>query len=307
MSAPYWTYPSSLNGRIEPSCADAQGSLSVYYYGATYYYTYGYSGSSYTYDAGYTYDWDTETDNVFLLGEDTCSLPSYRVHQQDAVYISQATADLTSIDVVYFCWKLLTRSDMPHSPRTLTSDSVEFKNSGIAAYGDGAFGIILPKTFSSGFLEKDSDRIVNVQGTSNDGDYRISSVPWDLWAASTEGVGPTQMGRVGQAPTAARWIGPGDADPAPATPSDLKLYKNGQVAIIEAPSITAETVSGGVTITIPGWRWRGRAYVDGTLRTELYETRAGRGWQRNAMAMHVAKLSGAHTIKFELSLERIDS
>lgn len=298
--SPFWQHPGTLNGRILPECTDAQGAVSLYYYGGAYYYSY----VSYAYVSGYSYDYTTETDHVFCLGADICESPSYRFSTDDTTHVEQTIADLTDIDVVYFCWRLRTSENMPQ-PRTLTGTSVEFKT-GMGAYGDGAPGIVLPKAFTSGFLSTDEDQILTVSGTtSNDGTYRIAGVPWD-----TYGVGTSLSGRVAAVPDTDRWIGPGDADPAPDPPPNptqlVRLYKNGQVAVLEDSTITPEVAS-GVTLTMLGARWVAKAYIDDELRTELRETRAGRSWQRNYMAAHVAKLTGVHALKFELSLETFSS
>jgi len=299
MSSPFWKYPGVLNGRIEPICADPQGVVSVYYYGGAYYYSFGYGGYTYTYDSGYTYDYSTEEDHVFILGEDSCHYPSYRFGYGNTSYVEQATADLTDIDVVYFCWRLNTSARMPSAPRVLSSASIEFKNGGLSAYGDGAPGVVLPSDFTAGFEKTDEDSVLVIAGTaSNDNVYRIAGVPWN-----TYGVGSSGMGRVSAAPATALHLSPGDADPAP---PPLGLYKNGQVAILDRlAGVTAETKVGGVTATILGARWVAKCYVDDILRTELFETRAGRAWQRNYMAAHVAKLTGVHTLKFELSYEAL--
>lgn len=296
VSSPYWQYPGTWQGRIDPVCADPQGSISLYYYGGSYYYSY----VSYAYLSGYSYDYSTETGHVYCLGADLCNHPSFRFSTDDAAYVQQTVADLTDIDVVYFCWRLTTSENMP-TPRTLTSTSIEFKT-GLGAYGDGAPGIVLPKDFASGFAQTDEDLLLLVSGTtSNDGTYRIGGVPWN-----TDGVGQSYNGRVAADPDTLRHIGPGDSDPAPSGVDTAKQYKNGQVGMLDVSSITPE-VAAGATLTVLGARWVAKAYVDGTLRTELRETRAGRSWQRNYMAAHVAKLTGTHTLKFELSIETVTS
>lgn len=312
MSSPFWTHGGTRNGRIAPNWAEAQGAVSIIYYGGTYYYSYGYI----SYVSGYQFDYSAESDHVFVLGEDLGHTPNvrynrllgyfpeYRFVTDEVSYVEQTVADLTDIDILYFTWRLNTSPSMPHAARSLSAATIEIKDGGIAAYGDGARGIILPKDFTSGFEDYDQDRVVTLAGTaSNDGTHRISVVP-----KNTDGLGGGDFppGRVAAAPDTARHIGPGDADPAP-DPDQVKQYKNGQVAIFEnASGITAE-VAVGATVTIPGWRWVAKAYVDDILRTELRETRAGRWWQRNYMAAHVGKLTGVHTLKFELSLEQITS
>jgi hypothetical protein len=286
-----------LNGRVEPVCASPQGSISLYYYGGAYYYSFGYTGVSYAYESGYSYDWGVEQGNVFVLGSDECLHPEYQYITDETSYVEQVTADVTGIDVVYFCWRLRTSEDMP-VPRTLTVTTVEVKSGGLSAYGDGALGLVLSKDFGSGFVQTDAGRHLILSGTaSNDGTYRVAGVPW-----STKDVGPSSMGRVEASPDASDWIGAGDPDPAP---PPLKLYKNGQVCILDAAAITPEVKTGAV-ITLIGYRWVAKGYVDSDLRTELRETRPGRSYQRNYMAMHVSKLSGVHTLKFELSIEGVN-
>ena len=301
MSSPFWKYPSVLNGRIGPVWAEPQGVVSVIYYGGSYFYAYGYSAYAYSYESGYSFDYSTQEDNVFLLGEDSGHYPSYRFVNTDVSYVEQTIADLTDIDVVYFTWRLNTSEDMPNSLRTLSSGSIQVKDGGIGAYGDGMLGIVLPSTFTTGFLQSHVDRHLTLVGTANDGTYRIAGVPWN-----THLVGASGMGRVTASPVAvdgATQLEPGDADPAPGAVV-TNLYKNGQVCILDTASVTAETVV-APTVTIPGVRWVAKAYVNDILRTELRETRAGRSWQRNYMAAHVAQLTGVNTLKFELSLEDI--
>jgi len=317
VSSPFWTHGGTRNGRIDPSWAEAQGTISLLYYGGTYYYSYGYGGASYTYDDGYTYDYSAEEGHVFVLGEDLGHTPNvrynrtrgyfpeYRFASDGVSYVEQTVVDVTDIDILFFCWRLNTSPSMPHTPRVLSSATMEVKDGGIAAYGDGARGIILPKDFTEGFEDYDQDRVVILAGTaSNDGTHRISVVP-----KNTDGLGGGAFppGRVAAAPETARWIGPGDADPAPGPLPLLpvKQFKNGQVAIFEnAAGVTAE-VAAGATVTIPGWRWVAKAFIDGEVRAELRETRAGRWWQRNYMAAHVSQLTGVVTLKFELSLEQV--
>ena len=314
MSSPFWTYGGTRNGRIAPQYASAQGTISLLYYGGTYYYSYGYGGATYEYSSGYTFDWSTEAGHVFCIGEDLGPspgqrwnrdvgyYPEYRYSSYNTSTVEQTIADLTDIDIVFFCWRLNTSPDMPHTARSLSASSIEIKNGGIAAYGDGARGIILPKDFTAGFEDYDQDRVVILAGTTNnDGTYRISVIP-----KNTDGLGGGSFppGRVAASPATTRWIGPGDADPAP-DPAQVKQYKNGQVAILEHAAGVTPEVAAGATVTVPGWRWVARAYIDTSLRAELYETRAGRWWQRNYMAAHVSQITGVHTLKFEMSIEML--
>jgi len=304
MSSPFWTHGGTRNGRLQPEWAEAQGSISILYYGGSYFYSYGYWVSEYSYSSGYNYDYSTELEHVFVLGEDSGHYPERRFASDGVSYVEQTVADLTDIDILYFCWRLNTTRNMPNAVRSLSAATIELKDGSIAAYGDGAQGIILPKDFTAGFESYDQDRVVILAGTaSNDGTHRISIVP-----KNTDGLGPVSAaippGRVAASPDVDRWIGPGDADPVPSVGPPVvypRQYKNGQVAVIET-AVTPE-VAVGATVTIPGWRWVAKAYIDGTLRTELRETRAGRAWQRNFMAAHCSKLTGVHTLKFELSLE----
>ncbi len=285
MSSPLWKYGGTLNGRIGPVWADAQGGIGVYYFGGTYFYTY----VSPSYVSGYGWDYTYEAGHVFCLGEDSGHYPSYRYITSDTSYVEQATIDLTDIDIVYFCCRLNTSSAMPNTVRTLqTNQPIEIK-ANISAFGDNTYGVVLPKIFTNGFVQTDIDRQVIVQGTLfNDATYRISGVPWNL---------SPLPGRVRSSPTAANHIGPGDADGAD------KLYKNGQVAILDIPALIPE-VANNVTVTLPGFRWLAQGYIDSDLRVELYE-RPGRAWQRNYMAMHTSKLVGNHTVKFTLSIEKL--
>jgi len=285
MASPFWKYPSVLNGRIDPQYADAQslesGYTGVYYFGSWFFYTYSYVGGGY-YSSSYTDTYTDESGHVFCLGEDSNIGQDYRIGESDYSSVYQANIDLTDIDFIYFAWKLHNPASMPLPQTILSAGSCSFVTTDVVRAGDALPGILLDEGASPLFQTAHSERIVRVSGATtpaNNGDFRISGVPRSQWNMT-------------------------------ASPSAITDIENGRFAVIENASIVAEAGS-AVTIVVLGAGWVARGYVDDILRCELREPGCvhhyGHNWQRNSLSAHVSKLSGTHTIKFELSVELLAS
>jgi len=138
MASPYWKYPGSLQGRIEPAFTVAE-------------------------DGSY----------VFCLGEDAEHLADHMLQLEDSISVEQ-DIDLTGVDLIRFRWKLRT-GDMPLPRVLVAAGAAAFKDDSLMASGDALQGVDITV---AGFLPQDRDRWLRVSGSSsNDGDFRVSAVP----------------------------------------------------------------------------------------------------------------------------------
>jgi hypothetical protein len=138
MATPYWKYPGTLEGRIDPSQVEAEDG---------------------------TY--------VFCLGEDAGNLSDRILGLNDEISIEQSV-DLTGEDLVRFRWNI--RTGILPSPRTLVSaGDATFKTSALMYTGDSLQGVDIAV---AGFVPGDRDRWCRVSGTTNNNaDFRVSAVP----------------------------------------------------------------------------------------------------------------------------------
>lgn len=254
MSSPFWSYPGVRNGRIIPRRASPQGTEEDFYYGFVYY-TYSYA---YQYYSG----------QAFCLGSDRSTEDARLLHGATA-RITQSV-DLTGIDILLFCMRLITKASMPQPRTLLANGALNILAGSLIASGDGAQGLLLPENADSLISKGEDERGLLINGTTlNDGYSTLRAVPWN-------------QGGVVSDPTAPQVL-------------------NGRVAVLDEIA-GPEAVPNGASVKLLGARWIARAYVDGSLRVELTE-KPGRSWQRNYLALHVSKLSGFHDVSFHIQLD----
>jgi hypothetical protein len=151
--SPYWTYPGTLQGRIDPSpVIEAE-----------------------------------DGDYVFVLGQGSDHLPSFMLNIGDEITLSQQLA-ISGNKLLRFAWRMRYSPDLPKF-KTVTEDSkVDFRleklldetTVGPGGTGDSLAGIILE---SGSFERAHQDQLLLISGASNSNNntlinpVRISSIP----------------------------------------------------------------------------------------------------------------------------------
>ena len=138
MVAPYWKYPSVLNGRIKPALVTPRDG-----------------------------EW------VFVLGEESLVLPYHRLQDGDTISVTQAV-DMTGTDLLRLRWKVDTGA-LPTTRTVVANAAATFKTSDMFGAGDGCVGV---DVFSGLFTQADKGLTLRISDSnSNDGDLRIAAIP----------------------------------------------------------------------------------------------------------------------------------
>lgn len=164
MASPLWRHPGTRCGRITPRRATAQGTEQTTYYGFVYY--------------TYSYAYDYYAGRVFCLGSDDYNQVR-RFNHGDIASVAQASVDTTNVDLIYFCWRLVTKNTMPAARTLCTGKAVTFKTSDLIITGDTSIGFVLPSNAEAFLQSGEADLALDVSGTANNnGIHELTGVPW---------------------------------------------------------------------------------------------------------------------------------
>ena len=333
MASPVFTFPGTLQGRIQPIAVQA-----------------------------------TDGSWLMVLGTDQDPLPSFHLDIGDTLTVSQPF-DATSHELLRFDWRMRFAPNLPKFKAILaagaaniiapvetpvppsgvtlipaTQPTVDIEFAVPAAYNGGTVTMVYlptgvrrtaiaassvvragdlmaqtdpPTTTLSDYEMRLNDAgLIRLVGSGRDRLTGLSidgAAPFekahaeqllDVSGAPTGGNNGTNF-RVTAVPEAQGGVASFDLQVAGAIPA-------GRVVILENAAAVKEAAP-SATISVRGAQWRAQAFVDigggDILRAEVIENLVQAdpdGWQRGSMAMHVSK-AGLLTVTFKLSLESTTS